>query len=705
MSGLIDMATLVWTGKFDGAQLNTGLNNAQKQVNTTKKGFGGLSNFISKTLMGSVLGLSGGLAGMATMGVKSALDLQNSMKMFQAQTGMSTAEVDKVKDAVKNMYVATGRSYDDLTSMAAKMHNQLGMGAGDITKYEQGWVNFGKVSKQSDDQVIEGVTGIKNAWHLSSSQIQPVLDKLIFSNQKYGLSVQEGESSLRTLAPAFTAVGMNVNQAISYLDLFKKAGLDSSSATSAFRIALTKVKSPAELQNIITKMQQTKDDTARAQLGIEYFGKSGVQMAAALKPGSTSLADIQKSLNNAGNAANNAAKALGNGNLTVALAKVKRESQQFLESVGEKALPSIQKFVSYLNTNMPKIQSSLSGAFTVGGKALNLFASAVSGALNHTKLLSPIIAGAVAGFVSFKVISKVSGLLKTFTSNSLLAQIATKGLGAAIKANPLGFAITVIQLAVTAGVALYENWGTITKWAGKLKSSIKTHFSDIKKDVGNAWDSVKTKTSETWDKVKSSTEKGLSNIKSKIQENGGGIKGTIKTFVDGYKQVWDTGFSALNTITGGRLGEVVRSVEKKMSEIHKTISGWKKHIQDVWNKIWDFKLPHIKLPHFNISGKFSLDPPSMPDIGVKWYGTGGIFNSPSVIGVGEKGQEAVLPISELSNILYNTLKKINTDNNNRSRDINPQPTYSIHVDKVVLPEDTHNAMEVANALINVAHTS
>lgn len=73
-------------------------------------------------------------------------------------------------------------------------------------------------------------------------------------------------------------------------------------------------------------------------------------------------------------------------------------------------------------------------------------------------------------------------------------------------------------------------------------------------------------------------------------------------------------------------------------------------------------LPKIKLPHFGIQPKGwqmgDLLKGSIPKLGINWYKKGGIFNSPSVIGVGEAGQEAVVPIDKFWNAMDKMADKI-----------------------------------------------
>lgn len=95
-------------------------------------------------------------------------------------------------------------------------------------------------------------------------------------------------------------------------------------------------------------------------------------------------------------------------------------------------------------------------------------------------------------------------------------------------------------------------------------------------------------------------------------------------------------------------------------------------IKGVINKIkgffnFEWKLPKIKLPHFKASGEWSLVPPKVPKFSVDWYANGGILNSPTIFGLngnslmggGEAGKEAVLPID----LLRSYIREENQRNN------------------------------------------
>jgi phage-related minor tail protein len=110
------------------------------------------------------------------------------------------------------------------------------------------------------------------------------------------------------------------------------------------------------------------------------------------------------------------------------------------------------------------------------------------------------------------------------------------------------------------------------------------------------------------------------------------------------------------------LSESVRAkFEEIKSGISEKINAAKDAVHNAIEKIksffrFEWSLPRIKLPHFSIQGKFSLNPPQIPKFAVDWYKTGGIFNSPSIIGVGEAGAEAVLPIDRLSGIIAKAME-------------------------------------------------
>ena len=109
----------------------------------------------------------------------------------------------------------------------------------------------------------------------------------------------------------------------------------------------------------------------------------------------------------------------------------------------------------------------------------------------------------------------------------------------------------------------------------------------------------------------------------------------IKTFND-FKTKVTTTFNSIKDA-------IVTPIQNAINKIKSIISTIKSWFPINIGKIFS----NMKLPHFKLEGKFSLKDMTVPKLSVDWYKTGGIFDSPSVIGVGEAGPEAVVPLDKL----------------------------------------------------------
>ena len=113
----------------------------------------------------------------------------------------------------------------------------------------------------------------------------------------------------------------------------------------------------------------------------------------------------------------------------------------------------------------------------------------------------------------------------------------------------------------------------------------------------------------------------LESMKAAYTSAGGGIKGIMAASMQGIQNTVSNVMSAINTITGGKLDEVRNAFQSKIEAAKSVVSNGLNAIKGFFSGL-SLKLPDIKLPHFSISGSFSLAPPSIPKIGVEWYKEG-----------------------------------------------------------------------------------
>ena len=157
-----------------------------------------------------------------------------------------------------------------------------------------------------------------------------------------------------------------------------------------------------------------------------------------------------------------------------------------------------------------------------------------------------------------------------------------------------------------------------------LRTIITTVFNVIKSFVQAVWSNIKTLISNAIEQAKTKVQNTVNSIRNAVTSSFNSLKTTVSNIWTGIKTA------------------ITSPIESAANTVKKIIDKIKGFFPISVGKI----MSNLKLPHFNISGKFSLNPPSVPKFSVDWYAKGGIFDSPSVIGVGEAGKEAVVPLDK-----------------------------------------------------------
>lgn len=281
-----------------------------------------------------------------------------------------------------------------------------------------------------------------------------------------------------------------------------------------------------------------------------------------------------------------------------------------------------------------------------------------------------IILGSAIGII----IGVSSAIIKVKTAFTI-AQGAMAIMKAKWAALNIIFAISPIGLIIIGIIALVAAFAILWNKSEAFRNFWKRLFSGIVNTVRNALNAVKNFFGNIMGAASATAKEKLNNIKNAYKANGGGIKGIAAASLEAVKGLYTAGFTFIDNLTGGKLTAIKNKFMEGMNAAGNAVKGaldgiknWFSEkltavadfVKGIIDKIKgffgiDIPTPKIKLPHFSISGEFSIAPPSVPSLSIDWYAKGGVMTKPTIFGAsggkllggGEAGDEAILPLSAL----------------------------------------------------------
>jgi len=132
-------------------------------------------------------------------------------------------------------------------------------------------LDFAEITGGTGTEAVERLNSLVKTGVIAEADMGVTMDKLTIAHQRWGGSINEVMDALTKFAPAMNALGMSTDEAISWMTIFNKAGVDSQRVVMGFTRRWPRSSRP-RIQTARGADRATPDDFKRSELAVDLFG-------------------------------------------------------------------------------------------------------------------------------------------------------------------------------------------------------------------------------------------------------------------------------------------------------------------------------------------------------------------------------------------------------------------------------------------------
>ncbi len=533
------------------------------------------------------------LVAVGAVGAQKFAEVDKVMQLTNSTMGNTSEQADLLNNAMKSAAASSTYGMND-AAQATLNFARAGLDAGQAAAALAPAMALAAGEGGDLDTVSAGLVATINGFHGSFEDASNYADVFANACNNSALDVNSLADAMSVAAPIFSSAGYEVKDAALYMGVMANSGIEANKAANSLKTGLARLVSPSKEGAAMLDKLNISVTNADGTM------KDSVEIQADLNKAFSQLSESEQLA---------AASAIfGKSQMAPWLALINTapaDVEKLNVALDENgtALEMQSAMMSGFGGSLEKLKSGLDVAATSLGEALAPAILAVANGIQKLvdwfNNLSPTAQRVIAVIgVIAAAIGPLLVIVGTLASSigsiiNLVGMVAPMlgGVGTAVGALSSGALLPIIAIigaVIAIGVLLYKNWDLIKAKATQFAKSVKATWAKFKADTVAQFRAIR-------DAIVKPIQSAIDKVKAIIAK----IKGFFPI----------------------RIGKLLSGLELP-------------HFSLDWATKDFGKLGSVKYP---------------TGLNVDWYERGGIFDSPTIAGIGENGAEAVLPLDKFWN--------------------------------------------------------